>query len=108
MPPLLAVKLAAVPPRVNPSWPVHPAVIDAAFTKAVVGEPPRVSVTFVSSVLVSAAPVGICEVVASVPDVGNVTPVTPVMVNVLANAPLVVNEPPKVIVLAPLLTPVPP
>ena len=47
-------------------------------------------------------------VVANVPEVGNVTVVMPVIVNVDANAPDVVNEPPKVIVLAPLLIPVPP
>ena len=47
-------------------------------------------------------------VVAKVPDVGNVTVVIPVIVKVEANAPLVVNEPPSVMVDAPLFTPVPP
>ena len=47
-------------------------------------------------------------VVASVPDVGKVTVVTPVIVNVEAYAPLVVSEPPSVIVDEPLLMPVPP
>jgi hypothetical protein len=59
IPPLDAVKLAAVPPRVNPNCPVHPRVKDAALTNAVVGLPPNVKVTLVSSVFVSAAPVGI-------------------------------------------------
>jgi hypothetical protein len=46
--------------------------------------------------------------VASVPVVGNVTPVGPVIVNVDANAPDVARLPPSVMVFAPLLTPVPP
>ena len=46
--------------------------------------------------------------VASVPEVGNVTDVIPVIVKVLANAPDVVSDPPNVRVLEPLLTPVPP
>src|SRR5439155_17537440 len=45
--------------------------------------------------------------VASVPVVGNVTPVAAVIVKVLANAPAVVRFPPSVIVPV-LLTPVPP
>ena len=66
--------------------------------------------TLVSSVLVKAAGViaGICEVVANVPLVGNVTFVAPVMVNALAKAPTVDKFPPKVRVLDPLLIPVPP
>lgn len=108
MPPLLAVREAAVPPRVKPNCPVHPAVIEAAFTNAVVELPPRVKVTFVSSAFVRAAPVGICDVVAKVPEVGKVTVVVLDMVKVLANAPLVVKLPPRVSVLEPLLMPVPP
>jgi hypothetical protein len=46
--------------------------------------------------------------VARVPDAGNVTFVAAPTVNVVLNAPLVVRFPPSVIVLAPLLTPVPP
>jgi len=46
--------------------------------------------------------------VASVPDVGRVTFVAPVKVNVAAYAPLVAKFPPTVIVLDPLLIPVPP
>src|SRR5213592_352099 len=45
--------------------------------------------------------------VASVPVVGNVTPVAAVIVKVLANAPAVVRLPPSVMVPV-LLTPVPP
>ena len=37
--------------------PVHPTVMDVALNKAVSGVPPKVNVTFVSSVLVRAAPV---------------------------------------------------
>ena len=51
---------------------------------------------------------GIWLVVARVPDVGNVTLVVLVIVNVLVKAPDVVKLPPSVMVLAPLLTPVPP
>jgi hypothetical protein len=43
-----------------------------------------------------------------VPDVGRVMLVVPVVVNVMALAPEVVRLPPRVIVLLPLLTPVPP
>ena len=46
--------------------------------------------------------------VASVPVVGNVTVVAPVIVNVLSNTPLVVKLPPSVMVLPLLFTPVPP
>src|SRR6476661_895396 len=44
-----------VPPRATARVPVQPAAMDAALTRAVVGLPPSVSVTFVSSVLVRAA-----------------------------------------------------
>ena len=44
----------------------------------------------------------------NVPDVGNVTVVFAVAVNVVLNAPDVTKFPPRVIVLAPLFTPVPP
>ena len=44
----------------------------------------------------------------NVPDVGNMTEVAAIVVTVVLNAPLVVKLPPSVIVLAPLLTPVPP
>ena len=72
--------------------------------------PPKVIVTFVSFTSVNAEGVtlGICDVVAKVPLVGKVTFVAPVIVNVLANAPNVVKFPPRVKVLVPLLTPVPP
>ena len=46
--------------------------------------------------------------VASVPDVGNVTFVAPVIVNTELKAPLVCRFPARVNVLDPLLTPVPP
>jgi hypothetical protein len=46
--------------------------------------------------------------VDKVPVVGSVTLVVPVAVNVVANAPEVIKLPPSVIVLAALLTPVPP
>ena len=50
----------------------------------------------------------VTAVFTSVPLVGNVTLVVPVTVNVVANAPEVVKLPPRVMVLDPLLTPVPP
>src|SRR4029077_1254563 len=46
--------------------------------------------------------------VANVPEVGNVTDVVFVIVNVESNAPDVVKLPPRVIVLLVLATPVPP
>jgi len=82
--------------------------MDVACNNAVDGEPPKVSVTLVSSVFVRAAGVGNCDVVANVPDVGNVTAVFPVIVPVKVNAPENAILPPIVIVEAPLLTPVPP
>ena len=48
------------------------------------------------------------ETVASVPDVGKVTFVVPVMLKVEAKAPEVVRLPPSVMVLPVLATPVPP
>ena len=48
------------------------------------------------------------DVVASVPEVGSVTLVSPVVVRVKLNAPEVTKFPPSVIVLLPLFTPVPP
>ena len=68
-----AVKFAFVPPRASESCPVQPAVMDVACKRAVFGVPPSVRVTFVSSVLVKAAGVGSCAVVANVPDAGKVT-----------------------------------
>lgn len=50
----------------------------------------------------------VTAVLTSVPDVGRVTLVLPVTVRVVVNAPEVVRLPPRVIVLEPLLTPVPP
>jgi hypothetical protein len=97
-----------VPPRVTESVPVHPIVIEAALTSAVAGLPPNVMVTFVSFDDVKAAGTTNWLVVASVPDVGNVTLVNAVIVKVDAKAPLVVKFPPNVIVLVALLTPVPP
>jgi hypothetical protein len=48
------------------------------------------------------------ELLSSVPLVGSVTFVAPVMVNVVAKAPEVLNDPPKVIVLPMFAEPVPP
>jgi hypothetical protein len=97
-----------VPPLEAARVPVHPNVKDAAFNNAVVGEPPNDNVTFVSSTFVKAAPVGIWDVVAKVPDVGKVTVVMPVMVNVDAKAPEVARFPARVNVFVLLFTPVPP
>jgi hypothetical protein len=66
--------------------------------------PPVEVILFVVPLTLVTVPV----VVDKVPDVGKVTFVTPVMVKVLAKAPEVVKLPPRVKVLAPLLTPVPP
>lgn len=49
--------LNPVPPLLTASWPDHPSVKDVAANKAVVGEPPKVTVTLVSFVLLSAAEV---------------------------------------------------
>ncbi len=46
-----------VPPRDTASVPVQPSVNEVAASNAVVGDPPSVSVTFVSSVLLRAADV---------------------------------------------------
>lgn len=46
--------------------------------------------------------------VATVPELGSVKSVAPVVVNDIVLDPMVVSEPPKVIVLLPLFTPVPP
>lgn len=46
-----------VPPRAIDSCPVHPSVKDVAASNAVVGVPPKVNVTLVSSTRVSAEPV---------------------------------------------------
>ena len=48
------------------------------------------------------------ESVANVPEVGKVTFVFPVVVNVKVFEPMVENAPPNVIVFDPLFTPVPP
>ena len=50
----------------------------------------------------------VTAVFTSVPEVGSVTLVFPVTVRVVVKAPEVVRLPPRVIVLAPLFTPVPP
>lgn len=54
MPPLDAVRFAAVPPRASDSCPLQPSVKDVACSKAVVGVPPSVNVTLVSSTRVKA------------------------------------------------------
>lgn len=48
------------------------------------------------------------DVVVSVPEVGKVILVAPVVVSVKAFAPEVIKFPPSVMVLLPLFTPVPP
>lgn len=81
-----AVSDAAVPPRVRASCPVQPRVSEVAASRAVVGEPPKVNVTLVSSTRVSAADVipispvvafsviGAVALTANVPDAfGNVS-----------------------------------
>jgi hypothetical protein len=112
-PPIVIVEVplfTPVPPRAGDKVPVHPSVMDVACNRAVAGVPPSVIVTLVSGVTVKAAgfTVGICEVVAKVPEVGNVTPVFPVSVPVKVKAPEKAVLPPRVKVLVPLFTPVPP
>ena len=70
--------------------------------------PDRAPLLIVGDVNVLFVNVSVPARVARVPEVGSVTLVAPVTVNVVANAPLVVRLPPRVIVLVPLLTPVPP
>src|SRR5690606_26515838 len=55
-----------VPPLLTAKVPVHPAVIETDFNNAVEGVPPRVNVTFVSSVLVR-APAELKEGVVELP-----------------------------------------
>src|SRR3990167_6228290 len=65
MPPLVP-DANPVPPRATDNSPLQPNVNDAAAISAIDGEPPSVSVTFVSSVFVRAAAViPICPVTAS-------------------------------------------
>ena len=96
-----ALESCPVPPLELASCPVHPAVIDVAARSAVVGVPPKVSVTLVSSVLVSAAPV---------------TEITPVAVNgvgvttigAVAVIEVTVPLPPEALIVVPvMLKPVP-
>ena len=56
--------------------------MEVGCNREVLGDPPSVNVILVSFTSVKAAPVGICEVVARVPDVGKVTEVGPVIVSV--------------------------
>jgi hypothetical protein len=69
---------------------------------------PRAGVVRVGDVRVLFVRVSAPANVAKVPVVGSVTLVPAVTVRVVANAPDVVKLPPRVIVEAPLLTPVPP
>lgn len=54
---VFAPLLTPLPPLAPDNVPDHPTVIEAACKSAVVGDPPRVNVTLVSSVFVNAAPV---------------------------------------------------
>jgi hypothetical protein len=69
---------------------------------------PKVGVVIVGLVNVLFVNVSVPPNVARVPLVGSVTLVVPVEVKVVAKAPEVTKSPPKVIVLEPLFTPVPP
>ena len=69
---------------------------------------PVVAVFGVKPVVPALNDATVLPVVASVPDVGNVTAVLLVSVPAKVNAPLNVTLPPMVIVFVPLLTPVPP
>jgi hypothetical protein len=69
---------------------------------------PKVGVVIVGFVSVLLVKVSVPANVARVPVVGRVTFVAPVEVKVVAKAPAVTKFPPKVIVLVPLFTPVPP
>ncbi len=60
------------------------------------------------AVLLAETPLPVVTELTRVPEVGSVTLVVPVWVRVKAKFPLVVTLLPKVIVLEPLLTPVPP
>src|SRR5262245_14860285 len=110
LPPIVIVEaplLTPVPPLVPDNVPVQPSVKETAWSNAVAGVPPNVSVTLVSSTRVRAAGTGNCEVVASVPEVGKVTAVKPVNVPVKPNAPDMAKWTPTGMVEPPLFTPVP-
>src|SRR6478752_9819073 len=75
------VPLSPVPPRATDSVPAQPAVMLEAANNAVAGDPPSVSVTLVSSVLVSAAgtprrklPLPVVEVKVGTPAENSGTP----------------------------------
>jgi hypothetical protein len=85
----------------------------AKFALVIPAVPERLALTNPEIVLEPAAIVLFVSVsapakVANVPEVGRVTEVVPLAVNVMPNAPLVVKFPPRVIVLPLLATPVPP
>src|SRR4051812_13781815 len=77
---LKPVLATPVPPRAPESVPVQPKVSELACSSAVVGVPPSVSVTLVSSVLVSAAPVTVPhapQLAMPVPSVSRHCPLLP-------------------------------
>ena len=104
---LVGVAKAVATPVPNPLTPVaigNP----VAFVKVPDAGVPNTGAVNVGLVKVLFVKVSVPAKVAKVPVVGKVTVVAAVLVKVVAKAPEVVKFPPKVIVLVPLSTPVPP
>ena len=99
-----------VPPLAPGKIPVTPVVKGkpVALVKVPEAGVPKTGAVMIGLVKVLLVNVSVPAKVAKVPVVGRVTVVAAVAVNVVAKAPEVVKFPPKVIVLVPLSTPVPP
>ena len=96
----LVPKVIAVLPTVT--------ALDASFETAIAALALMSPSTIVPSAIIVLVTVPVSAEPTNVPDVGNVTVVFAVAVNVVLNAPDVTKFPPRVTVLAPLFTPVPP
>lgn len=81
-----------IPPRATANVPVQPKVKDAAASSAVLAEPPSVSVTLVSSVLVSAEPVTVMFGVVPPDEASGAEAVTEVTVPLPVPAPMAVRN----------------
>lgn len=96
----LAPKVIAVVPTVT--------ALDASFETAMAALALMSALTIVPSKIIVLVTVPVSPEPTNVPDVGKVTVVFAVAVSVVLNAPDVTKFPPRVIVLTPLFTPVPP
>ncbi len=98
--------LTPVPPRVPESVPVQPSVRDVAARSEVVGLPPKVRVTLVSSDFVSAAP-EVMEAAESVPDVTRPRVESAVEISpVCCTTGVALKKPSFCVVAVPILVPV--